>query len=131
MPHPIRQYLVTGLGMIRAIVPERFSSPVVSTARWSKECARRWYDETGWLLGCNFVPSTAGNQLEMWQAATFDTDTIDRELSWAAGLGMNAINMRRIKTGSRRRRRSEWTRASSGGTALRDLHQYTTSPIFL
>ena len=44
-------------------------------------------------MGCNFTPSTAGNQLEMWQAATFDPETIDRELGWAAGLGMNAIRV--------------------------------------
>ncbi len=29
----------------------------------------------------------------MWQAETFDPDTIDRELGWAAGLGMNAIRV--------------------------------------
>jgi len=44
-------------------------------------------------VGCNFTPSTAGNQLEMWHAATFDPETIDRELGWAAGLGMNAIRV--------------------------------------
>ena len=47
----------------------------------------------GWLVGCNFTPSTAGNQLEMWQADTFDPETIDRELGWAAGLGMNAVRV--------------------------------------
>ncbi len=29
----------------------------------------------------------------MWQADTFDPTTIDRELGWAAGLGMNAIRV--------------------------------------
>ncbi len=47
----------------------------------------------GWLVGCNFAPSTAGNQLEMWQAETFDPDTFERELGWAAGLGMNVIRL--------------------------------------
>ncbi len=61
--------------------------------RWSIERARRWQRDAGWLVGCNFTPSTAGNQLEMWQAATFDADTIDRELGWAAGLGMNAVRV--------------------------------------
>ena len=55
--------------------------------------ARQWQDDVGWLVGCNFTPSTAGNQLEMWQAATFDPDTIDRELGWAAALGMNAARV--------------------------------------
>ena len=63
-------------------------------ARWSTEQARAWGDRTGWLLGCNFSPSTAGNQLELWQAATYDPTTIDRELGWAAGVvGMNSIRL--------------------------------------
>lgn len=38
-------------------------------------------------------PSTAVNQLEMWQAETFDSTTIDRELGWAAGIGMNVVSV--------------------------------------
>jgi len=59
--------------------------------RWSAEKADRWYDRQPWLVGCNFIPSTAVNQLEMWQSATFDADTIDRELGWAAGVGFNTV----------------------------------------
>jgi hypothetical protein len=44
-------------------------------------------------VGCNFIPSTASNQLEMWQAETFDPKTIDRELGWAADLGFNAVRV--------------------------------------
>ena len=44
-------------------------------------------------MGCNFVPSTAGNQLEMFQRETFDPETIERELTWAAQLGFNSIRM--------------------------------------
>jgi hypothetical protein len=44
-------------------------------------------------VGCNFTPSSAGNQLEMWQAETFDPTTIQRELGWASSLGMNAIRV--------------------------------------
>ena len=69
------------------------SSALVPRARWSAGRARGWAAETGWLLGCNFTPSTAGNQLELWQAATFDPETIDRELGWAAELGMNSIRL--------------------------------------
>ncbi|MGI9646459.1 MAG: hypothetical protein ACR2O6_14230 [Ilumatobacteraceae bacterium] len=61
--------------------------------RWSIERAARWWDNTGWLVGCNFTPSTAGNQLEMWQDETFDPATIDRELRWAAELGMNVTRV--------------------------------------
>lgn len=60
---------------------------------WTKEQANGWYAKQGWLVGCDFVPSTAINQLEMWQAATFDTATINRELGWAASLGMNTVRV--------------------------------------
>ena len=64
-----------------------------SGARWSREHAQAWSDSTGWLVGSNFAPSTAINQLEMWQAATFDPQTIDRELGWAESLGMNTMRV--------------------------------------
>ena len=61
--------------------------------RWSGESAWKWYEAQPYLMGSNFVPSTAINQLEMWQAETFDTATIDRELGWAAKLGMNVMRV--------------------------------------
>src|SRR6478752_1009872 len=61
--------------------------------RWTKEKADAWARERPWLVGCNFIPSTAVNQLEMWQADTFDPDTIDRELGWAEGLGFNSVRV--------------------------------------
>ena len=60
---------------------------------WSVEKANKWYEEQGWLVGANFLPSTAINQLEMWQAETFDPITIDRELGWAAAIGMNTMRV--------------------------------------
>ena len=62
-------------------------------ARWSVEKANDWAKQTGWLVGCNFIPSTAINELEMWQADTFDPKTIDRELGWAQGLGFNCVRV--------------------------------------
>ncbi|HNQ34639.1 MAG TPA: cellulase family glycosylhydrolase [bacterium] len=61
--------------------------------RWSVEKAAAWYREQPWLVGCNFLPSNAVNQLEMWQAETYDPVTIDRELSWAEGLGFNTLRV--------------------------------------
>lgn len=61
--------------------------------RWTAEAATTWYAARPWPLGCNFVPSTAVNQLEMWQEPTFDPATIDRELGFAADLGMNAVRV--------------------------------------
>jgi hypothetical protein len=60
---------------------------------WSEEQAHEWYQQWGWLRGANFLPSTAINQLEMWQAETFDSATINRELGWAEGIGMNSMRV--------------------------------------
>lgn len=67
--------------------------PAASCAhtRWTSREAWRWHEQRGWLVGCNFIPSTAVNQLAMWQAETFDATTIDRELSYAASLGFNSV----------------------------------------
>jgi len=62
-------------------------------ARWSPAKANAWYASIDWPVGANFVPSTAINQLEMWQADTFDPDTIDRELGRAAAIGMNTMRV--------------------------------------
>ena len=56
--------------------------------RWSEEKAWKWHQENGWMAGTNFNPSTAINQLEFFQEESFDMETIDRELSWSAELGM-------------------------------------------
>ena len=60
---------------------------------WSVEKAREWQEETGWLSGCNFLPSTAVNALEFWQKETFDPQTIDRELGFAEDLGFNIMRV--------------------------------------
>lgn len=69
------------------------SVSTTAAPRWSVEKANAWSKKTGWLVGCNFTPSTAINQLEMWQADTFDPTTIDRELGWAENLGFNSIRV--------------------------------------
>jgi hypothetical protein len=60
---------------------------------WTKEQANEWYKDKGWLRGCDFIPSSAINQLEMWQAETFDTATINRELGWAESIGLNSMRV--------------------------------------
>jgi uncharacterized protein (DUF2147 family) len=60
---------------------------------WSLDRARAWRDSRPWIIGCNFIPSSASNQLEMWQARTFDPAGIARELDLARGLGFNALRV--------------------------------------
>ena len=69
------------------------AAPPVEPGPWPVAKAEGWGREHPWLVGCNFAPSTAINQLEMWQADTFDLPTIDRELGWAEGLGFNSVRV--------------------------------------
>jgi hypothetical protein len=63
------------------------------SAPWPEQKASVWRRDAGWLVGCNYTPSTAINQLEMWQGDTFDPQTIDRELGWAHQLGFNSVRV--------------------------------------
>ena len=65
----------------------------VTAQVWSQQKANTWYAKNQWLVGSDFIPSNAINQLEMWQADTFDPKTIDRELGYAQGIGMNVMRV--------------------------------------
>lgn len=65
----------------------------VSGKIWSADKANAWYAQHKWITGADFLPSTAINQLEMWQAETFDTATINKELSWAENIGFNTMRV--------------------------------------
>ena len=79
---------------LRADVSTKASGATTdNNGRWSKEKANQWYAKQLWLVGCNFIPSTAINQLEMWQADTFDPATIDKELKWASETGLNTVRV--------------------------------------
>lgn len=60
---------------------------------WPLEKARKWYAAQGWLVGANYTPAYAINQLEFWQAATFDLVVIDQELALASSIGMNCMRV--------------------------------------
>jgi len=61
--------------------------------RWSKEKAWDWYRRVGEIRGCNYLPRTAVNSTEMWQAGTFDPNTIRQELGWARSAGYNSVRV--------------------------------------
>jgi hypothetical protein len=63
------------------------------SARWSNQQASAWYAQQPWLVGSNYIPKTAINQLEMWQESTFDPSEIDKELAWAEAMGMNTMRV--------------------------------------
>ncbi len=60
---------------------------------WSGQQAKAWYSQYDWLTGSDFIPHTAINQLEMWQAETFDTAAIDHDLAFAQSIGFNAMRV--------------------------------------
>lgn len=66
---------------------------LAQAGRWSDDQAKAWYDHQPWLVGSNYIPANAINQLEMWQAETFDPATIDKELALAEGMGMNTMRV--------------------------------------
>ena len=62
-------------------------------SKWGKKQAREWYTNQPWLIGCNFLPSNAINQLEMFQQESYDPQTIEREVAWANNLGFNSLRI--------------------------------------
>ena len=69
------------------------AAPAAAREMWTKAQANSWYKQQPWLVGSNYSPANAINQFEMWQAATFDPATIDKELGWAASMGMNTMRV--------------------------------------
>jgi hypothetical protein len=61
--------------------------------RWPESKANAWYAHQPWLVGSNYIPKSAINQLEMWQESTFDPEQIDKEFTWAEAMGMNTMRV--------------------------------------
>ena len=66
---------------------------LAQTPRWTEKEAAEWYAKQPWLVGSNYIPSYAINQLEMWQEDTFNPTRIEIELGWAESLGMNTLRV--------------------------------------
>jgi hypothetical protein len=87
--------IVAAAALLAAPVQTFAAQPAPAEAqRWTATEANSWYAKQPWLTGANFIPADAINQLEMWQAATFDPAEIDRELGWAQReYGMNTMRV--------------------------------------
>jgi hypothetical protein len=66
---------------------------VADPGPWSPERAHTWYRAQGWLVGANYITSTAINQLEMFQPDTYDARRIDGELRLARLIGLNTVRV--------------------------------------
>lgn len=87
------RFLLAAALFITQVFPLVAQSPENTSGKWSKQTAVQWYAQEPWLVGSNYLPADAINQLEMWQASTFDPKRIDLELGWAQGLGMNTMRV--------------------------------------
>ena len=76
-----------------ALTLSLFSFAQELPARWTAAAANEWYARQPWLVGANYVPSDAINELEMFQAATFNPELNDKELGWAESIGMNTMRV--------------------------------------
>jgi len=66
---------------------------VAPSEQWTPEQAQKWYSEQGWLSGCDYIPATAINQIEMWSEDTYDHDQIEKEMGWAEDLGFTTMRV--------------------------------------
>jgi hypothetical protein len=80
-----RRLVILPLLLVTALLPQ--------SQKWSEEKANEWYSRQPWLVGSNYIPAYAVNQLEMWQAETFDADRVNFEFGWAENLGMNTMRV--------------------------------------
>jgi hypothetical protein len=62
-------------------------------SRWTEEKSHAWYKSQPWLVGPNYIPASACNQIEMWQEGSFDLAQIEKELIWAKEIGLNTARV--------------------------------------
>src|SRR5580704_19604408 len=86
-------YLQTNMKRLISIICFLSALAMAQNGRWSEKTAQNWYAAEPWLVGSDYIPATAINELEMWQADTFDPKRIDLELGWAENLGMNTMRV--------------------------------------
>ncbi len=93
-PTPMRRLLIL-LVLATTAVTVTAESLMTGTmqGRWPEKRINDWYADQPWLVGANYIPRTAINQIEMWQADSFNADLIAQELGWARELGMNTMRV--------------------------------------
>ena len=69
-------FFLCGFGLLNAQTQKSLPD------RWSEEKAQQWYSQQPWFAGCDYIPATAINQIEMWTKESFDAKQIDKELTW-------------------------------------------------
>lgn len=81
------------VGLFQSARADEPKPEVEANGRWTVERAQAWGKKQGWIVGCNYVPTYAVNQIEMWQKLTFDPQVIDSELGLVEQTGMNTVRV--------------------------------------
>jgi hypothetical protein len=93
----MRYRLIQGLftSLVAVLAPFSSARPASpqQSVRWTEKAANDWYAQQPWLVGSNYIPADAINELEMWQAESFDPERIDVELGWAESIGFNTMRV--------------------------------------
>lgn len=87
------KYLLAAIILLFCSVMAQSASPVKTSTRWTEQKAQEWYKSQPWLVGADYIPATAINQIEMWSKDSFDVRQIDKELSWAQNIGFNTMRV--------------------------------------
>ena len=95
MKHNLRNTTMSILlfGNLLACTSPEKDNEEVPRIQWTEQQAADWYAQQTPLIGFNYAPRTAVNQLEMWQTDTWDPQTIDEELGWAQEIGFNTARV--------------------------------------
>lgn len=93
MFRPIFSLLALLLWSVVAFSQNSASFTNSAAGRWPADKANAWYAKQPFLVGSNYAPAYAINQLEMFQPETFDLNAIDKELALAESIGMNTMRV--------------------------------------
>src|SRR5258708_32920331 len=80
------QKLFISLPILFCISLSAQATPTSQPARWPEKAANEWYAKQPWLVGSNYIPATAINELEMWQGESFHTHRTQLLLGLARAL---------------------------------------------
>jgi hypothetical protein len=92
MPLKIRRVIWIGSLLALIFQSAAYAKPP-QQERWTEKAANAWYARQPWLVGSNYIPAYAINEIEMWQADTFNLQRIDLELGWAESIGLNCMRV--------------------------------------
>jgi hypothetical protein len=70
-----------------------FHHEIYGRTQWTPDQAFAWFNAQKYIMGTEYMTSSAVNQLEMWQAATFDPVLIDKEMAVGQQLGMTTMRI--------------------------------------